>query len=58
MIYTNATAGDLPSGRGLGFSSKIASVLVAAVLAASAAIAWMADIDPTTWKSETAPPEA
>jgi Protein of unknown function (DUF2778) len=57
MIYTNATASDLPSGRGSAFSSKIALVLVAAV-AASAAIAWMADIDPITRKSEPAPPEA
>jgi hypothetical protein len=57
MIYTNATVGDLPSGRGLAFSSKIASVLVAAALAASAAIASKGDIDPITWKSETAPPE-
>jgi hypothetical protein len=57
MIYTNATASDLPSGRGSAFSSKIALVLVAAV-AASAVIAWMADIDPITRKSEPAPPEA
>jgi hypothetical protein len=56
MIYGKATTGDLPSGRGLAFSRKIAWVLAAFALA-SGAVEWMADIDQMARTSETALPK-
>ena len=56
MDYSTATTDDLFLRQGLGFARSTVAVVAALALASSVA-AWIADIDPLAWSSETPPAE-